>query len=148
MRYCKRCSAVKPGQRTLYYEPLRKDNHLAVHPCIERKAQKRITQRAAKATERRIEKSIAKGTLRSGAANGDGDLELLSNLRVEVKRRGHRKSWNLTWAEYEKGKRQGIDVYAIESITPHGQDKTIYMMEEELFTLLLNLLRKELHKDS
>jgi hypothetical protein len=136
-----------PRAKTLHYDPINEEQHLATHPCEDRVRTNRRLQRQAKQTEKTVERQIAKQTLRSGAALGDGDLCVLEDLRVEVKRRGSRKSWNLTWEELTKGKKQGIDVYAIEIETPLGTRQTVYMLEEGTFTDILARLKISLHKN-
>jgi hypothetical protein len=55
-----------------------------------------------------------------------------------------RKSWNLTLQEYEKGQRQGIDVYGITITHPEtGKPLTMFMIEERMAGLLLALVKKE-----
>lgn len=129
---CKSCVAGT-GSRSLYYDPIEKDIGLDHHPHQKDSRRQQILRRA-KDTEKKIERDIARGTVRSGAANGDGDIHLLKGeLRVEAKDRGARKSWNLTWEEYSKGQRQGIDIYAISVECPDGKRRTFYMMEDQLF---------------
>jgi hypothetical protein len=139
---CKSCLAGT-GSRSLYYEPLEKDIGLDQHPYSKDNKRQKI-QRRARHTEKSIERDIAKGTVRSGAANGDGDIHLLKGeLRVEVKDRGERKSWNLTWDEYSKGLKQGIDIYAINVECPDNKKRRMYIMEEQLFMEWLALARQQ-----
>jgi hypothetical protein len=127
---CKQCVAGY-GLKSLYYEPL--DEGLGKHP-YGKSQEKQRRQKRAKDIEDSILKDIARGTVRSGAANGDGDIHLLKdNLRVEVKDRGSKKAWNLTWSEYIKGKQQAIDIFAISIDCPDGKTRTIYMLDDNLF---------------
>jgi hypothetical protein len=140
MTLCKNCKVINPRASKIEYVPRLTEQNLAIHPKEGRASRGRKVQKDATYTERQLEKRIAKTTLRSGAALGDGDLCLLDEMRVEVKRRGARKSWNLTWDEYCKGKRQRIDAYAIDIETPTGQRETVYMMDEATFTQILSQL--------
>lgn len=141
LKKCKACKAGAGFQR-LFYEPV--EPGLDNHPYqVDEKRQK--VQRRAKHVEESIVRDIAKGTIRSGAVNGDGDIHLLNDqLRIEAKDRGERKSWNLTWAEFTKGLKQGIDIYAISVDCPDGQRRTMYMMENQLFTDWLALVKQQL----
>jgi hypothetical protein len=141
MVLCKQCNVVNKRASKNHYSPIENNQHLQEHPSIEKKSKQRRVLKEAQHTERQLERRIAKGTIRSGAANGDGDLCLLETLRVEVKRRGARKSWNLTWDEFCKGKRQRIDAFAIDIETPTGQRETVYMMDEDTFTQILSQLQ-------
>jgi hypothetical protein len=137
LKQCKQCAAGSgPRSAKVLYEAM-DPTDLNVHPYTKDDAKaKRL--REAKQTERAVAREIVRGTIRSGAALGDGDHHLLKgSIRQEVKDRGPRKSWNLTWAEYDKGKRQGISVYAISVVCPDGKQRTMYMMEADLFTQLL-----------
>lgn len=138
---CKQCVAGT-GNKLLFYESI--DEGLPPHPYA-KDQQKQRRQKRAKAVEESVLKDIAKGTVRSGAANGDGDIHLLNDeLRVEVKDRGTRKSWNLTWEEYEKGLKQGIDIFAISVDCPDGKTRTIYMLEDQLFNDWLACVKQHL----
>jgi hypothetical protein len=132
---CRWCSAGNgPTSGQLFYIAVQPNP--TEHPCKPSEAKKKILKRA-KATEKNVEREIIRGTLRSGAALGDGDHLLLGEIRQEVKDRGPRSSWNLTWPEYTKGCRQGIQAYAISILPPEGPRKTMYIMEENVFTALL-----------
>lgn len=138
---CGACTAGH-GSHKLYYEPIKDTEDLQNHPLVKDANRQQILRRA-KSVEQSIQRDIAKGTVRSGAANGDGDIHLLKDeLRVEAKDRGARKSWNLTWAEFTKGLKQGIDIYAISVECPDGRRRTLYMMEEQLFTEWLALIKE------
>lgn len=131
-----------PAEHDCYYHPLQQPDN----PIVVEKEKRKKTLRRARATERAIEQEIIKGTLRSGAALGDGDHLLLGAIRQEVKDRGSRSSWNLTWEEYTKGCRQGIQAYAISILPPSGPRKTMYMMEEHVFTALLASIQASQHE--
>jgi hypothetical protein len=110
----------------------------------DKQEEKRATIRRAEQTEDSIQRSIVTKTLRSGAAHGDGDLLLLGEIRTEVKRRGTRASWNLTLKEYEKGLRQGIQVWSIEIQHPEtGKPVVIDCIQHELFVQLLTQLQHD-----
>jgi hypothetical protein len=141
MLACKQCKVVNSKAKSLLYDPISINGSLETHPYEARASRQRRVNKEAAHTERQLERRIAKSTLRSGAAFGDGDLHILQDMRVEVKRRGARKSWNLTWDEFCKGRRQRIDAFAIDIETPVGQRETIYMMDEPTFTHLLSLLK-------
>jgi len=138
LKKCRICIA-STGSGKLYYEPV---EDIGEHPYHKDSDKQRVL-RKAKETEKRVEKEIARGTLRSGATLGDGDLKILDSLRVEVKDRGSRSTWNLTWTEYIKGRKQSIDVFAINVECPDKQRRTIYMIEESLFSELIAHLKEK-----
>lgn len=144
---CKVCAAgTASNSSKVFYQSLTGDN--SSHPYKpDQQKQKRLRQ--AKQVEQKQLQTIAKATLRSGAALGNGDGELLSgSLRLETKDRGVRRSWNLTLPEYEKGQRQGIDIYGITITHPvTGKNITMYMIEERLAGYLLALIQKEQTED-
>ena len=132
---CRQCAAgLGPPGGKVYYKPVDLDQ--PKHPYAPSYEKAKVVRRAQQ-VEKDIAKEIVKGTLRSGAALGDGDHLLKGELRQEVKDRGARSSWNLTWTEYDKGRRQGIEVYAISVVCPDGKRRTMYMMEPDLFTAFL-----------
>lgn len=139
MKRCNSCRAgFGKGSADLFYIPREDNEDLYEHPCkAPLKGTKQSIYKRAVKTEKTIEHSIARSTLRSGAVNHDGDLLLLESLRVEVKDRGPRSSWNLTWKEFLKGKEQRIDVYAISIICPDNKRRVVYMLEEDLLSELL-----------
>lgn len=138
LKKCKSCIAGH-GSQQHHYDPI--DSELTPHPHTKDRKRQHTLKRA-KETEKRIEKEIARGTIRSGALNGDGDLHLLKGLiRVEAKDRGPRASWNLTWKEFDKGRRQGVDVYAISIEGPDKRPRTLYMMEDHIFNEWLALIK-------
>lgn len=147
MSLCKKCRAYTNRPKDdLMYKPLDEADNLLTHPCIARDKQ-RVTKanryKQARDIEKKVERDIAKGTARSGALNGDGDLSVFNGeLRIEVKDRGLRKSWNLSLDELNKGRRQNIDVYAINTHTEEYGDKTIYMMEDTIFHHLLAIFKE------
>jgi hypothetical protein len=143
---CKICAAgYGPGSGKVFYQAISEDEALLKHPYEKDQGKsKRLKQ--AQGVERAVQREIIHGTIRSGAALGDGDHHLLKGtIRQEVKDRGSRKSWNLTWQEYEKGQRQGISVYAISIDCPDGRRRTMYMMESDLFTQFLALQKNDEH---
>ena len=141
MSKCKSCTAGT-GNAKLWYEP--EDTTLLNHPAT-KDVKRQAIQRRAKQVEQSIQRDIARGTVRSGAANGDGDIHLLKGeLRVEAKDRGQRKSWNLTWDEFTKGIKQDIDIFAISVECPDGKRRTIYMMEDYLFNDWLALVKESI----
>lgn len=148
MRSCRNCVAGT-GSKALYYKP---NEDIGEHPMANWRAERNKRSRIVKnaqATERRIAESIVKGTLRSGAVLGDGDHLLLGTIRQEVKRRGTpRSSWNVTLEEYDKGIRQGIEVFAIEIERPDTHRReTLYCCTEELFTRLLAAAKAEVESN-
>lgn len=147
LKKCKVCAAGAGSNNCkVFYQSLTGEN--PQHPYKpDQQKQKRLKQ--AKQVEKKQLQGIAKATLRSGAALGNGDGELLSGtLRLETKDRGVKKSWNLTLPEYEKGQQQGIDIYGITITHPvTGKSLTMYMMEERIAGHLLALIQKEQTKD-
>lgn len=142
---CKDCVAGS-GNKALYYEPYA--DLATPHPLANWKATlqaKKKVQQQAKQTEKRIAGSIARKTMRSGAANHDGDLLVNEAVRVEIKRRGSRKSWNVTTTEYDKGIKQGIEVFAIEIQREDTlQPVTLYCCTEDFFSHLLAAAGKKI----
>lgn len=141
---CNLCVAGS-GKQNLYYDPY--INLEEEHPALNWKTDKQTKQklqRRAKQTESKLANTIARKTMRSGAANHDGDVLVADDVRVEVKRRGCRKSWNVTTAEYDKGLLQGIDVFAIEIERPDtGTRQTLYCCTEDFFTSLVSAKLKQ-----
>lgn len=131
---CKQCIAGS-GKQGLYYEPYAiLEDHPASNWKQDKIARQKI-QRQAKQTETKLAQTIARKTVGSGAVNHDGDLLVAESIRVEVKRRGTRKSWNVTCQEYDKGLLQGIDVFAIEiERADTGDRQTLYCCTEDFFT--------------
>jgi hypothetical protein len=143
LKLCHRCPAGSgPRGNKLLYKPTSKTPVTEEHPFSKDEAKsKRVKD--ARRVEQRIARELVKGTLRSGAALGDGDHHLLGgDLRQEVKDRGARSTWNLTWQEYSKGIQQGIGVYAISIVCPDGQRRTLYMLDEQNFTSLLAIAKE------
>lgn len=138
--HCNHCVASGNKNGKLHYKPI--EDGLPNHPYSKNSSkQKRLKE--AKQVEKAIIDSVARATVRSGAANGDGDCHLLNgDLRVEIKDRGEKSSWNVTFAEYEKGKRQGIDIYSISVLCPDKVRRTMYMIEEELYHELISQLSR------
>jgi len=145
---CKQCIAGG-GKTDLFYVPYASLD-LPPHPAgnwQQVKYQRQKQQRQARKTENDIAntlaKSLVKKTQRSGAANHDGDLAIATSedrdIRIEVKRRGIRKSWNVTTDEFDKGLKQGIDVFAIEIERPDtGERQTLFCVTEDFFTSLVS----------
>jgi hypothetical protein len=136
---CKLCVAGS-GKQNLYYEPytILEEDHPATN-WKDSKLEKQRILRRAKQTESNIARNIVQKTIRSGAANHDGDLLIAQDVRVEVKRRGRRQSWNVTVKEYDKGLQQGIDVFAIEiERDDTGARQTLYCCTEDFFTSLVS----------
>lgn len=141
---CNKCIAMRSSAKKLHYNPISIEGNLGKHPEEGKsKTKARKIQKRAVKTEQDLKNNIAEGTLKSGAVLGDGDLSLLNgDLKVEVKDRGNSASWNLTHKEYMKGKKQGIDAYAISAVGPDNTRRTIYMLEEGIFYNLLALLKQ------
>jgi hypothetical protein len=138
------CAGRGTPKSKLHYEPISNCESLAVHPySVDKAKQQRLKQ--AKAVERKVINSLAKGTLRSGAAAGDGDALVLSQLGCEIKDRGERSSFNLTLTEYNKGIKQGVDIFAISIIRPDTkQSERVYLLTEGLMTQLLAIAKTTL----
>jgi hypothetical protein len=137
---CKLCRAGFASKKNkLLYQPI--DDSIQPHPddCIKPDLfKKRRILKKAKAHETTVAKQIISHTLRSGAAQHDGDLLAISSIKIECKQRGCRKSWNLTWDEYQKGQTQGIQVYAVTVTCPDGKPRTLYLLEQDLFGELIH----------
>lgn len=142
---CKVCAAGRGGPK-LKYKPIKsedKEGDLLNHPWCKDKSKVNI-QKRAKTTEKKQRENIARATIRSGALLGDGDTHLLNGkLKLETKDRGVKSSWCLSLSEYNKGLRQGIDIYGI-TITPpnphRGLKKTLYIIDENLLGIILHLI--------
>jgi hypothetical protein len=146
---CKVCAAGRGGPK-LKYKPIKsedKEGDLLNHPWCKDKSKVNI-QKRAKTTEKKQRENIARATIRSGALLGDGDTHLLNGkLKLETKDRGVKSSWCLSLSEYNKGLRQGIDIYGI-TITPpnlprrlkQSSPKTLYIIDENLLGIILHLI--------
>lgn len=124
---CKICAAGMGGPK-LKYKPIKSEDeegYLVNHPWCKDKSRVKI-QRRAKRTEEKQRENIAHATIRSGALLGDGDTHLLKGkLKLETKDRGLKSSWCLSLSEYNKGLRQGIDIYGITITPPNNSPKTL-----------------------
>lgn len=155
---CKECSASREGEELrLLYQPISKLYPFSSHPKeVERKRLERQS-RARLAIERKSSNSYKKGkknyikgradearvikdlgaksTVASGAVCGDGDGVLKIgdiNLSIEHKSRiGSKGKLSVTTAEWEKGKRQGIDVFIISS-----DEQRVVIMDYQVFVLI------------
>ena len=87
------------------------------------------------------EKTLLKKTVRSGAVFGDGDLYFPdSELKIDSKvRHTDSLTFSLKKNEYESGKKQGIEAWAITHIHSSGDSNTVYMISEQAFIALLHL---------
>lgn len=102
---------------------------------------KRLRQaRQAEKTSRDI---ISKGTLGSGNKNGDGDNLILGELREEVKLRGFKGPLGITRAEWEKGKRQGIDIFSIHFEDENNRSQRLYCLTESLYLELMSIYKEK-----
>ena len=136
MKSCRYCRAGWGSlQSKLRYSPI--DPDLTPHPEQDKDYKQSRRIKKARDWEKKEAKSIGgTPTKQSGAYRGDGDATLKINNRetqVEYKHRGVRKSFNLTLKEYEKGRRQGVEIYGIQITDETGKKKTLYMMDEDLF---------------
>ncbi len=139
---CKVCAAGRGGPK-LKYKPIKsedKEGDLVNHPWCKDKSKVNI-QKRAKTTEKKQRENIARATIRSGALLGDGDTHLLNGkLKLETKDRGVKSSWCLSLSEYNKGLRQGIDIYGITITPPNSSPKTLYIIDENLLGIILHLI--------
>ena len=156
---CKVCAAGRGGPK-LKYKPIKSEDEegdLVNHPYLHRglkelhrglkqcKDKSKVNiQKRAKTTEKKQRENIARATIRSGALLGDGDTHLLNGkLKLETKDRGVKSSWCLSLSEYNKGLRQGIDIYGITITPPNphgGLKKTLYIIDENLLGIILHLI--------
>lgn len=132
---------ASPTSKNLY-SPI---EDLGPHPFKQqRKQAKAIDKDKSKLIKRALKEEattagrIARKTVGSGRVYGDGDLVVLENFRVEHKLRTTTKSYSVSAAEYEKGKRQGVGIYAI--AVDNGD--TCYFLTEDTFTELLAWAKK------
>lgn len=143
---CDQCLALNEKAKYLYYKPIIISPELITHPALkereERTKDKRILAKKANKdghkTERKNIKSIgATSTRGSGIICGDGDgyiQHLTGKLKIEHKHRmGIKSTLGITHAEFKKGKRQGIDIYIIDSNI--GQ---MVLMDIDVLKRLLN----------
>lgn len=151
---CKDCVAGfgRKGSRLWYESKLEGDN--IKHPWVSQERVKRVGEKKKIISEsRRVEQKqrdeIVKATLKSGSLLGDGDAKLLKGaFRLETKNRGVRKSWNLTVEEYQKGKRQGVDIFGVTiKEPPAGKERTLYLVDEHILGIILASVRSDLEKD-
>lgn len=151
---CRECIAGfgKKGSKLWYVS--RFDDDDQQHPWLSQERLKRVDQKKkivseSKRIERRQREQIAKATLRSGSLLGDGDAKILKGaFRLETKNRGERKSWNLTVEEYQKGRRQGVDIFGITIKEPStGKEKTMYLIDEHLLGIILASVKSDLEAE-
>jgi hypothetical protein len=122
---CDQCRAHNKKAKYLYYRPILKEPDLLTHPVSSDVDNDRVelakrANRDGHKTERKNLKYIgATSTRGSGSVCGDGDGyidHVTGRLRVEHKHRmGIKSTLGITSAEFKKGKRQGIDIYIIDS---------------------------------
>lgn len=146
--HCKSCIAGggRPTMK-LQYKPI---NDIGAHPAStgkDKKKQQRL--REAKLAEKRAAESIARMTLASGAARGDGDYLVLDSMRVEHKDKSNQYSITVSKAEITKGWLQDIQMYAITYTHPVTlRKRTAYVMDEELLAELLGAYNERVSKVS
>ena len=90
----------------------------------------------ARKWEKKEAHSLGQPTQQSGSVQGDGDAKRYAGdreIRVELKDRGQRKSFNLSLEEYEKGKRQGVEAFGIKIKDDKGTSRTVYLVDKDLF---------------
>lgn len=90
----------------------------------------------ARKWEKKEAHSLGKPTQRSGSIQRDGDAKRYAGdreIRIELKDRGQRKSFNLSLEEYEKGKRQGVEAFGIKIKDDKGISQTVYLVDKDLF---------------
>lgn len=151
---CRECKAGfgKKGSKLWYVS--RFDDDDQEHPWYSEERLKRVEKKKkivseSKRVEQKQREQIAKATLRSGSLLGDGDAKILKGVfRLETKNRGERKSWNLTVEEYQKGKRQGVDIFGITIKEPStGKEKTMYLIDENLLGTILATVKSDLEEE-
>jgi hypothetical protein len=149
---CNECSAASSNKKALAYSPI--SPIFPIHPKQVEEKERRSKEKREEIKERKSLKSYKKGksnyqrgraeerrvikdmgghlTSGSGAICGDGDGVVKMgelSLSIEHKSRiGKQGRLSITKAEWEKGKRQGIDLYVISS-----EDQRIVLMDYELF---------------
>jgi len=150
---CRDCVAGygRKGSR-LWYES-REEGDDTKHPWesqgrVRKLEQKKKIISESKRVEQKQRDEIVKATLKSGSLLGDGDAKLLKGaFRLETKNRGVRKSWNLTVEEYQKGKRQGVDIFGITIKEPSTKkEKTLYLVDEHILGIILASVQSDLEK--
>lgn len=150
IKRCRACAAGggKPNGKLLYAPIEESEEHpykyIPPRKPIKDKKRSQIATKARrneKQAAERLAKQVAKLTVASGAVHGDGDakheLSLDRVLRVEHKQRPPGSTYSVTNAEYQKGLRQQIDVWAI---SVQGQE-TMYFLRESVYAELLTLAR-------
>lgn len=145
-----KCSICRAGNgrptNPIYYSPIIGNNSLkkSKHPLYhkkpntddKKKPNKQISKyvKSGLKEERRLVNRIAKQTVRSGAVYGDGDIDILDGeLKLDSKKRHKTESFTVTKAEYEKGKRQGLDGWVI----TNKNNDSVYVLTEETFIRLV-----------
>jgi hypothetical protein len=156
---CSSCKVINRSSKALHYSPL--SRLLPKHPLLmaeekdKKEARKllakekksssasikgRTNNRLGKKAERVAMKDIgAKATIASGSVCGDGDAYISAGdlkLQIEHKLRISSKGrLGITKEEWDKGKRQGIDLFVISS-----EDQRIVIMSDELFKTLMEII--------
>ncbi len=142
---CNSCGAGNgPAKNSTLYKPIEYTQELKDHPYLYKKnAIKSHQVKKALKEETVLANRIIKKTVGSGRVNGDGDFKLLGDIRMEHKKRFTSSSITVTKDEIEKGKRQGVEVWAITN-----QDKeTFYVLTETMFINFLRLVELNNSKD-
>lgn len=143
LKKCRSCRAGRGNrQGPLHYAP-RTDESPAFdeHPMAGKDIKRSQRTKQARKWEKQEANRLGKPTKQSGAVSHDGDAKRWvgdREVRIELKDRGRRKSFNLTLDEYEKGRRQGIEAFGIKIKDDTGRSRTVYLVDEDLFKELTN----------
>lgn len=155
---CKDCAAGEGITNLLYYVPLHgeKKDHPVAKEQAEVKRQEQYQKKKEKATktkakskqskqafrkEREVKDDIIKQTVRSGAAFGDGDYQILDgHFQGDHKWHSKSKSFSLSHSEYTKGKKQGTDSWMI----TNSEDETVVVLTKEAYSKLISLAKEGL----
>lgn len=139
--WCQRCVAGWGSSgSSLRYDPI--DTSLTPHPYQPDWERGRRVRRARR-EESRAKNAIIQQTVNSGAIFGDGDYRLLhQTLRGEHKHRQNSKSFSLSYAEYQKGRSQGVSCWII----TNSEGERVVILTEAAFAQLAACYLDEIDK--
>ena len=149
--YCKYCAAGEGKSNKLYYCPNKFNKKDHPYNKIKKDKQRQSNKQHKKdistrskrtknalKKEKSVQDKIIKGTLKSGAIFGDGDYSLLEDqFHADHKYKSTQKGFSITAAEYEKGLKQDVTIWAV----TNKDDETCFILTEETFYNLLALAK-------
>lgn len=137
LKRCQGCKAGPNKRQTLHYDPI---EDLGEHPATsKRNDYARAGRKAEKRTIKRINNALQQ-TAASGSRHGDGDFRILDSFRGEHKLRLTKHSISLSWQEYLKGRRQGVDQWFL-TVNKEHQSHRFVILTEDAYVALLALIQ-------